>query len=91
MEANNAETIKTIKCEVCNKDLTYSTNYYKCLECVPDFFWCKNCFLNTEIDTAENFGEEGEKVTSTRSWHIHKFTVVKIDIFTPSKKNHQFD
>ena len=88
-EINNPEN--KLKCEVCQKDLTFSTNYYKCTECIPDFFWCSSCFLKTEKNTAEDFGEEGKQLSTTKAWHIHKLTIVKIDIYTPSKKKYEFE
>ena len=46
-----------IKCGIFGKDLLLCTFYYKCIECTPDFYWCRQYFSHSEIDEAENFGE----------------------------------
>ena len=89
-ENNNNPEEHKICCGICNIDLTFSTEYYICIECVPDFLWCKKCHSHSEKDKAENFGEEGRQVTATKSWHMHRSKPFKVDIYTPSKRNHQF-
>ena len=97
-EENN---IEKIACDCCEKDLTYSTSYYICLECTDPFYWCNRCFLKTNIDppnNRENDVPEPEEnsiantghYSYTRQHHIHKFKPFKVDIFTPSKTNYQF-
>ena len=34
---------------------------------------------------------EKVKNNCNKAWHIHRFTLVKVDIYTPSKKNSQFE
>ena len=90
-EVNNNNQDNKIECGVCKKNLTLSTLYYKCTECIPEFYWCCKCFTHSEKGPAEDFGEEGKVVTATKAWHIHKCTVVQIDIYTPSKTKYKFD
>jgi hypothetical protein len=79
-------------CDVCGLDLAHELEYFYCSECPATFFWCLKCFYTTSIrhnDPAEiprlnadpdRYG--GRVVTSTRSWHIHKFVHYKLDIKT---------
>ena len=86
---NNSVMDNSIICEVCELNITQNSEIYKCLECY-DFFMCAGCFYSTRKENnTDDFGTKGV-LTSTRDWHIHPFTVILVEIFTPSKKRYRF-
>ncbi len=80
---------KIVICEQCLQNITLHTEIYRCLEC-EIIFWCRDCFYKTTFEVNKYRGQpdgyDTPNFSVTRGWHIHPFTVIKVEIYSPEGK-----
>ena len=54
--------------------------------------YTEDCLSEDLAHKEENIPEFGGNgiLSSTRDWHLHPFTIIIVEIYTPSKKRHHF-